>query len=426
MRMSWNDSNNDQNPWGKRPNGNGGPPDLDQLVKQFLVKLNRFLGGKKPNLSSVSGSESTKGVGSFIGIIVAILLVLWVLSGIYIVGPAEQAVVLRLGKYNQTTGPGPHWIPRFIDSKTVLNVQTVSSFQFDADLLTKSTSDAEKPKQIVDLSEVEGVPEAKGDDTDKNVVHVELSVQYRISDPRLYLYNIVNVPQTLQQVSQSALSEVVGTMQLNDVLTIGRDQLALMVTKQVEKLMAQYNSGIEIVVVNVRKAAAPEEVVGAFLDVVQAGQDQQRYVQQAQAYASKVVPIAEGVQARVLADANAYQQKVVLNAQANIASYKAILNVYQQAPSITRERLYLDAMQTIMSNTSKVMVDTNSSNNLLYIPVDKLMQQRAIRSAASDARSVVNVNADEAVNSQALPSDDLYKAMYSQLDKSSSNTGDYS
>lgn len=420
--MTWNESNNDQNQnqnqndWNNN-SGNGGPPDLDKLIKQFLGKFGFLFGFKMPNRPSTGGG-SGKGLSSLLGVIIFIALIAWAVSGIYIVGPAEQAVVLRLGKYNETTGPGPHWIPRFIDSKTIVNVQTISSFQFDADVLTQSSNGSNQPKQI----EVKGMSASNstGDDTGKNVVHVELSVQYRVSDPMLFLYNIVNAPQTLQLAAQSALTEVVGTMQLNDVLTIGRDELAIRVTKQLDTLMTSYQAGIDIVVVNVRKAEAPEEVADAFLDVVQAGQDQERYVQQAQAYASKVVPIAEGVKARMLADASAYKEKVVLNAKANIATYDAIYNVYKKSPAITRERLYLDTMQAIMSNTSKVLVDSKQANNLMYLPLDKLNGQASGKSRASASQSgSADVNEDEAAHSSALPSDDLYKAMYSRLNQSS-------
>jgi len=368
--MNWNQSNgNNQDPWGNGSNKNG-PPELDQLIQALLKRL-RQLFGIKTSLSPKTGRGSV----SFIaGIIAMVVLVIWLGAGFFIVGPAEQAVVLRFGRYVKTLDAGPHWVPRFIDSYTKINVQQVNAFDISEDLLTKSSDKSEKPKQAVQLDKADEV-NVKNDDTDKNVVYVEMSAQYRISDPRLFLFNVADGVGTLKNVVQSALSEVVGNMQLNDVLTVGRDELASAVAKRTQELMQQYQTGVELVVINIRKAQAPEEVADAFLEVVQAGQDEQRYIQQAQAYASKVIPIAEGVQSRILADASAYKQQVVLNAQANVANYNALLRVYRVSPQVTRERLYLETMQSVLTHSSKLLVDTKGAQNLMYLPLDKLFEK---------------------------------------------------
>jgi modulator of FtsH protease HflK len=387
-----------QNPWNDK---NESPPELDKLIANFVAKLKAAFSGKK---SGEQGGESAPGSKLFIWLALAVLVIIWIAAGFFIVKPAEEAVVLRFGKYQETKGPGPHWVPRLIYSYEKVNVQQVNSFSFDADYLTKSSGDSDKPPQVVD---VEGANGAPGDDTDKNVVYVELSVQYRITDPQLYLFNIVDPTQTLQQAAHSALSQVIGTMTLNGVLTVGRDQLADEVRKRLEGLMKQYQTGITVVVANVRKAQAPEEVADAFLDVVQAGQDEQRYIQQAQAYASKVVPIANGVKSRILATAQGYQQQVVLDAQAQVAGYLAQLSVYKKAPAVTQERLYLDVLENVLANTNKVLVDVDSANNLLYLPLDQL-KQAVNKSTAS------NASAADALLSSDGTEQDINSSIYGQ------------
>lgn len=211
-------------------------------------------------------------------------------------------------------------------------------------------------------------------DQSKNLVNVELNVQYRISNPNAYLFNIVNPDETVQQVAAGALSDVIGKMKLDDVLTTGRELLSSGVLNRTREVLNSYNAGIEVLTVTLRKVQAPDQVRTAFSDVNRADQDKATYIQQAQAYASKVVPFAQGIAARTRADATGYQQQVVLVAQANIAKYQAISKAYAGAPEVTRERMYLETIQNILSNTTKVLVDFNTSNNMLYLPLDKLMK----------------------------------------------------
>ncbi|MFN3234591.1 MAG: FtsH protease activity modulator HflK [Gammaproteobacteria bacterium] len=422
--MSWNEPNdNNRDPWGgQKPKQS--PPDLDKMIQNLVKKFRQAFKSRSSGFQSNGSGQGQSGddlppssiVMAAISFFAIIILVLWAAVGIFIVAPADQAVVLRFGKYVETVGPGPHWIPPLIDTYYKVNVQRVSSFQFKADILTKSSGESDKPEQVIKVSEVTGTESVTkvADDTDKNVVYIELSVQYRIADPKLYLFNIVNANTTLEDVSKSVLSQVVGTMKLSDVLTTGRDELAMDVSKMTQALMDQYGAGIEIVAANVRKAQAPEEVADAFLDVVQAGQDEQRYIQQAQAYASKVVPIAEGAAKRILADAEGYRQRVILTAQGDIASYNALLSVYKSAPSVTKERLYLDTMQTILEHTSKLLVDVNNSNNLLYLPIDKIMKPMRSSGASEKTDQAPGeqvASADEAAQTSSS-SQDLYQSMY--------------
>jgi membrane protease subunit HflK len=375
--MPWNEpgnngNNNQQDPWGGKRDQNN-PPDLDKILSDFIKKIRGFFKPGAQNNNNRSWQPNFKtGYGYGIGIAAAIIFLLWFFSGFYIVNPAEEAVVLRLGKYNETLKPGLHWMARFLDARYTVDVQKIYSFPLEGDFLTKSSDQNDLGNQIsVDTTKKSN---AASTDQSKNLVNVELSVQYRITNPRAYLFNVVDPDSTMQQVALGALSDVIGQMKLDDVLTTGRELLSSSVFDRAKLILANYNAGMEIVAVALRKVQAPDQVREAFNDVNRADQDRATTIQQAQAYASKVVPIAQGVAARILADANAYRQQVVLTAQANVARYQALLQAYQDSPDVTRQRLYLDTMQAILKNTTKVLVDMNSGSNLLYLPLDKLIQ----------------------------------------------------
>lgn len=348
-----------RDPWGRE---RGHPPELDKLLSNLMSKLQGLFGSRPPSAKQPSGLLNAK---PWLVLLAVILFLVWVVLGFFIVSPAEEAVQLRFGRYQHTLSSGPHWIPLLVDSYQKVDVQRVNSFEFNVDLLTKATESSSASQPVTDAS-------AGDDDTDKNVVNIELSVQYRIVDPRLYLFNVANSEKTLAEIAQARVSTVVGQMSLDDVITTGRAQVAALVQQDIQHIMDEYQTGISIITVNVRKAQAPEEVADAFLDVVQAGQDEQRYIQQAQAYASKVIPIAQGAKSRVLADAAAYQQKVILNAQGDVAKYLALLKVYQVSPQVTEQRLYIETLQNVLKNTRKVMLDTKGGNNVFYLPLDKL------------------------------------------------------
>ncbi|HSW70159.1 MAG TPA: FtsH protease activity modulator HflK [Gammaproteobacteria bacterium] len=375
--MPWNEpgnnnnNNNNKDPWGNKRDQN--PPDLDKILGNLLRKLRALFIPKKENGSSDKNSwkpSNSKEAGYIAGAVAGGLLVLWFLSGFFIVDPAEEAVILRLGKYSETLQSGLHWFARFIETKYTIDVQKIYSFSLQGDFLTKSSDQNDLQTIPVDNTKKTGVA-----DQSKNLVNVELNVQYRIRDPQAYLFNIVNPDDTIQQVASGALSDIIGTMKLDEALTTGREFLSSAVLERSKQVLKNYNSGLEVLAVTLRKVQAPDQVQAAFNDVNRADQDRSTYIQQAQAYASKVVPIAQGVAARTLADANAYQQQVVLGAQANVARYQALLKVYASSPDVTRERMYLDTMQTILQNTTKVLVDVNAGNNLLYLPLDKLLKQ---------------------------------------------------
>jgi len=346
--MAWNEpgkGGNGKDPWGKRRK-QPSPPDLDELMRKFNQKLAGLFGKR----SGSSGGPS-KGASVIAGGLLAIVLfVIWVLSGIFIVSPPEQSVVLRFGKFVDVLNPGPHWIPRFIDAQYTVNVRRVATFPYKAQMLTK----------------------------DENIVDVALAIQFRVANPRDFLFNVVNPVSSLKQATASALRQVIGLTTLDNILTVGREQVRASVKKQLVKTLSRYHTGIEIIDVAMQPAKAPEEVKAAFDDAIKAQEDEQRYINQAQAYAKGVVPIAEGRAARVLQEAGAYKQRTILRSKGDTARFLSVLPEYEKAPQVTRERLYLDTVEFVLGATSKILIDVNGSNNLLYLPLDRILQNSGL------------------------------------------------
>jgi membrane protease subunit HflK len=388
--MGWNEPNGNGSNWGgKKPQS---PPDLDKILSDFWRKFCGFFTGRKNGMQwQPAGHHKT---GFVVGVVAAIIFVLWLLSGLFIVNPAEQAVILRFGKFSDVLQPGLHWFARFIDTKYLVDVQKIYSFSIQGDFLTKSAEQSDLPNQYVLTTTISNKGPVSLDQS-KNLVNVELNVQYRIRDPRAYLFAVVDPDETIKQAASGSLSAAVGKMKLDEVLTTGREILSLGVLDQIKQVILPYDTGLEVLAVTLRKVQAPDQVRAAFSDVNRADQDKATLIQQAQAYASKVVPIAQGMAARTLADANGYQQQVVLNAQANIAKYQAVLAVYAVSPEVTRERMYFDTMQAILQSTTKMLVDVNAGNNLIYLPLDKLLKEKS-------AQLTVNEN-NKMVTPQSLP-----------------------
>lgn len=380
--MPWNEpgnSGNDKDPWTGKPKKSG-PPDLEAALRDFRKKLAQFLGQKTPKKEEGgTGGEqspaSKKFSGFGIGTIAFFIVLAWIFWGIFIVGPAEKAVVLRFGKYVNTLGPGPHWIPRFFEEAYVINEQRISNYSYNAAMLTK----------------------------DQNIVSVAVAVQYRISNARNYLFNVVKADESLQQATASALRQVIGRTNLDEVLTSGRDQIRQSVQDQINTILNRYQTGLLITDVAMQPAKAPDEVKEAFDDAIKAQEDEQRFENQAQAYAMQVVPIAKGQAQRLLADAKAYEQQVVLRAQAEIATYIALLPEYTKAPEVTRERLYLETLQNVLSKNSKVLVDTNG-NNMFYLPLDQLTRNIA-KPGETPAVAAPNTSAANSTTSTPIPAE---------------------
>lgn len=337
--MAWNDPEKDKDPWG----GKNQPPDLDEALKRFQDKLRKTFFGGGSKKSGDDGRPGDSGGGLLVVLVLAIVVILWALAGIFIVDPAEKAAILYFGKYRETVGPGPHWIPRIIATKMVRNVDRVMDYSYSSQMLTK----------------------------DENLVSVALVVQYRIGDLEDYLFNVSDPQESLQQATSSALREVLGTTALNEIITEGRAVWGARVQQSLIDILAGYKTGISIVNVSPQPARAPESVQDAFDDAIKAQEDEKRFKEQALAYAARVVPIANGNARRIIEEAEGYREQVVLRAQGEVAEFLAVLPQYLAAPFVTSERMYLDTMQKVLNNTSKIIVD-GKAGNLLYLPLDKL------------------------------------------------------
>ena len=337
--MGWNEPDKEKDPWG----GKQQPPDLDEALRRLQSKLKKIFksGSGTP---TTEPSRASGSAGFLIGLIGLAVVVLWVLSGIFIVDPAEQAAILRFGRYVETVGPGPHWIPRLISSKVVLNVDRVSDYSYSAQMLTK----------------------------DENLASVAVVVQYRIGDLEDYLFNVADPEEGLQQATSSALRQVVGTTTLDQLITEGREAWGNSVQDSLVKILEKYKTGIVIVNVSPQPARAPENVQDAFDDAIKAGEDEKRFKEQARAYEARVVPIALGNAKRILSEAHAFAEQVVLRATGESAEFLELLPEYTRSPVVTSERMYLDTMQRVLSRTSKIVVDAKSQN-VLYLPLDKLI-----------------------------------------------------
>lgn len=348
--MAWNEpggNSNNQDPWGGRKGGGRqGPPDLDEALRKLQDSLNGIFGGKK---SSGSGNGSAAGGLGLIGIALAVLTALWLYSAVYVVDEQEQAVVLRFGKYYETVGPGLNIYFPPIDRKFQENVTRERAYSAQGQMLTE----------------------------DENIIEVPLTVQYRISNLQDFVLNVDQPEVSLQHATDSALRHVVGSTAMDQVLTEGRELMASEVKERLQRFLDNYRTGISVTQVNVQSAAAPREVQEAFDDVIRAREDEQRAKNQAEAYANGVVPEARGQAQRIIEDANGYRDEVIARAQGEAERFSKLLTEYRKAPEVTRERLYLEAMQEVFSNTSKVLVTGDKGqNNLLYLPLDKMVAPR--------------------------------------------------
>lgn len=334
-----------KNPWERKPDS---PPDLLKLLSNFFNK-------KKPSDGGGSGFELAT---MWVWVVVALVALIWALSGIYIVNQAQQAVVLKFGRYAETVGPGPHWLPSLIESEQKVDIQQIRNFQYQSEMLTK----------------------------DENIVNVSLAVQFRIDDPRAFLFNVVNPGASLQQATASALRQVVGQMSLDSILTTGRSELRDNVAKQLVSTVKAYDMGLEVTDVRLLPAKPPEAVTEAFDDAIKAREDEQSSINKGQAYARKVISEVKGDIAKLEQSAQAYKQEVVLQAQGNVARYNAMLKPYLAAPTVTRERLYLDTVQHVLSHTNNVIVDSGG-HNVLYLPLDQMIKSHLTSPASSTSAS---------------------------------------
>jgi len=364
--MAWNEpgGQKDKDPWG----GNEGPPDLDEAFRRFKEKF----GGKKSGGSGGNNSGQGSGGqlptisgGMIIGIL-AVFIAIWFAMGVYQIDQQERGIVLRFGKYYTTVEPGLRWNPAIIDSVSKINTTKVRSIRIQGLMLTE----------------------------DDNIVEVSLSAQYVVMDPKAFLLEVRAPEKSLVQATESALRHVVGSSSLHQILTEGRIAIAAEVHERLQSYLDLYRTGIHLSVVNIEDAQPPQDVQAAFDDVIRAKEDEARVVNQAQTYKNGVVPEARGQAQRQIEEANAYKGQVVAAASGEASRFGQLLAEYQRAPKVTRERLYIDMMQQVLSNSSKVMVDVDGGN-LLYLPLDQLMKD--------DSDTKVR-NTDQTDNFSIMPS----------------------
>ncbi|QYK01926.1 FtsH protease activity modulator HflK [Shewanella psychrotolerans] len=356
--MAWNEpGNKGQDPWGNKNGNDKGPPDLDEVFKN----ISKRFGGKG------NGSGGGFSALGFV-IVLGIAVVVWGLSGFYTVKEAEKGVALRFGQYIGQVEPGLQWKATFIDEVYPVNVSNVRSIPASGSMLT----------------------------ADENVVLVELDVQYIVVDPYRYMFSAVDANSSLREATDSALRYVVGHNKMDDILTTGRDQIRRDTWDEVNRIIEPYNLGIEIRDVNFLPARPPEEVKDAFDDAISAQEDEQRFIREAEAYSREIEPKARGTVQRMEQQANAYKQREILEARGKVVRFEQLLPEYKAAPEVTRNRLYIDAMSKVYSGANKVLVDAKSNGNMMYLPLDKLMEQGK---SSKQPKTVVNDTSTDSVNS---------------------------
>jgi membrane protease subunit HflK len=340
--------------WGRRPNQ--GPPDLDEIWRDF----NRKLGG----LFGRSGGEDPKGpdtrkIGGGVGLLLGLILAVWLASGFYIVYEGQRGIVLRFGKLVETTMPGPRWhLPYPIETAEVVNVAGVRSVEVGYRNNVKS----KVLKESLMLTD------------DENIIDIQFAVQYVLKSPTEYLFNNRAPDDSVLQAAETAIREIVGRNSLDFVIFEGRAEVAARAHKLMQEILDRYGTGINIQKVTMQNAQPPEQVQAAFDDAVKAGQDRERQKNEGQAYANDVIPKARGMASRLTQEAEGYRQRVIEQAEGDAARFRLVVTEYNKAPQVTRDRLYIEAMQQVMSNTTKVLVDQKGGNNLIYLPLDKIMQ----------------------------------------------------
>jgi membrane protease subunit HflK len=351
--------------WGNNKKKNGGPPDLEEMLRNFNRKISSWLGGGG---SGAGGNGSPHSHSAGISIVVAIVALIWIGSGFYIVSSqnGQRGVVLRFGKFVEVTQPGPHWhMPYPIESVEIVNLEQVRTVE-----VGYRDNDKKRPQEALMLT------------ADGNIIDIQFAVQYVLKDPTDYLFNNRMADdkdkdrdqEIVRQAAETSIREVVGKNKIDYVLYEGRGQVATETTKLMQEILDRYKTGILVSKVNLKNAQPPQEVQAAFDDALKAGQDKERQKNEGQAYANNEIPIAKGRAARLMQEAEGYKKEVIANAEGDASRFKQILVEYNKAPQVMRERMYLDMMQKILTNTTKVMVDQKQGTSLLYLPLDKLIQ----------------------------------------------------
>lgn len=356
--MAWNEpGGNKPDPWGGGNRGSdGGPPDLDEVLRKLQQRFQGIFGGGSPGGDPGKGSRSGVSIAG-LGLVLILLVLVYAASGIRIINERDRGVVLRFGVYDRTMSPGFNWAPPIIDKVYPVNVSNVR------------------------LHRINGSSMLTGD---LNIVEVDLSVQYSIASAEDFVLNVRSPESSLREATDSALRHVVGATEMHEVLTEGRSEVAFEVEARLQEYLDLYRTGIRVEKVNVEETTPPREVQSAFDDVNRAREDEERVKNEAQAYVNRVIPEARGRAQRMLEEAQGYREEVVSRAEGDAHRFEQLWTEYAKAPEVTRQRLYLDAVQEVMANSSKILVDVENGNNLLYLPLDKMMQQTPTKAVDFD------------------------------------------
>jgi len=402
--MSLNDHGWGNKPDGEKNGGKQGPPDLDDLWRDMNRRLSGLFGNKASPQRGGGGvgnggmpSLSPRQFGGGAGIVAAIVAVIWLGSGLYTVDASQRGVVLQFGAFKEMTDPGLRWrLPWPIESHSVVNLTGVRTLEVGY----RGTDKNKVPQEALMLTD------------DENIVSVQFAVQYLLKDPKAYLFNNRNPDETVMQASETAIREIVGKSKMDFVLYEGRDQIAAHTQKLIQEILDRYKTGIQVRSVSMQGTQPPEQVQAAFDDAVKAGQDRERAKNEGQAYANDVIPRARGTASRLMEESNGYKQRIIATAEGDAARFKQVLVEYKKAPEVTRSRMYLDTVQQVYSNTTKVMIDAKGSGNLLYLPLDKLMQAQA-----AGVESAVKPEVGSSMPSAVLPAPTFTPGAPPQLEK---------
>jgi membrane protease subunit HflK len=358
--MAWNEpgGSGNKDPWSGRGSDQG-PPDLDEAFKNLKKKFGDFLGGSK----GAGTGGGAGGAGSLgIGVIAVVLAVIWLISGIYTVDEGKRGVVLHFGAYSETTMPGLRWFPRFIQSVEVVDIENIRGINigFAAGAANRTTPGATVSRESLMLTQ------------DENIVDVKLAVQYKVKSASDFLFNVNEPEVTLRQATESAIREIIGKNEMDFILKEGRTEITAQSRELIQDILDRYKSGLQVTSVNLQDAQPPEPVQDAFADAVKAREDSERVKNEAETYSNDIIPRARGNAARQLAEAEAYKEKVIAEAKGEASRFEQVFAEYRKAPEVTRKRLYLESMESVLGNSSKVMVDVKSGNNIIYLPLDRM------------------------------------------------------
>jgi modulator of FtsH protease HflK len=366
--MSWNEpGENKKDPWSGRDQQSQ-PPDLDEVLKGLQDKLHSLFGG-----SSGGSSNGGSGAGQLAGFIALLAILLWSLTGIYLVDEGSRAVVTRFGAYVDTTQPGLHWhLPVPIERIDLVNMEQQRFVEIGYRSGGRQQSLGSVPKEALMLTQ------------DENIIDIRLAVQYQIKDAKAYLFNVADPDATLKQVIESAQRAVIGKSTMDFVLTEGRSNIADEIKSEIQKALDEYQTGIRVSSVNLVDAQPPDEVQNAFEDAIKAREDEQRLKNEAEAYANEVVPKARGAAARLIEESEAYKQKTIARAEGESSRFLQLLTEYEKAPEITRERLYLETMEEVFAASGVTLVDVKGANNAIYLPMDRGQKGQSVQSASHE------------------------------------------